>query len=121
LSDSALAARHRTLGSLEAVTVGQEISAMSFATPTTVVSGKSYVVLLVEDRGPSSLDEFDGATNFTVDMDGRPYRVQGSGRFVDGAVRYHEKDVDNNGKDIRVWRVIRHDDGAFLASHAASF
>jgi hypothetical protein len=98
-----------------------ETSAMSFATPSPVISGKSYAVLLVEDRNPSSLDEIAAADDFTVDMEGTSYRVQGSGRLVDNEARYHEKDVDNNGKDIRVWRVIQHDDGTFLASHAASF
>ena len=94
---------------------------MSFATPSAVISGKSYPVLLVGDRSPSSLDEIAAADDFTVDMEGTSYRVQGCGRLVDNEARYHEKDVDNNGKDIRVWRVIRHDDGTFLASHAASF
>lgn len=94
---------------------------MSFATPTTVISKKSYLVLLVEDRSPSSLDEFDSADDFTVDMEGTSYRVQGSGRLAENEVRFHEKDVGNSGKDVRVWRVIRHEDGTFLANHAASF
>lgn len=94
---------------------------MTFATPTTVVSGKSYLVMLVEDRSPSSLDEIAAANDFTVDMDGTSYRVRGSGQLVDDEARYHEKDVDNNGKDVRVWRVIRQGDGTFVASHAASF
>jgi hypothetical protein len=94
---------------------------MSFTTPTTVISGRSYLVLLVEDRSPSSLDEFETADDFAIDMDGASYLVQGSGRLIDNEVRYHEKDVDNNGKDIRVWRVIQHEDGTFLASHAPSF
>jgi hypothetical protein len=94
---------------------------MSFGTPTTVISGKSYLVLLVEDRSPSSLDEFDAADGFTIDMDGTSYLVQGSGRLVENEVRYHEKDVENNGKDVRVWRVIRQEDGTFFASHAASY
>jgi hypothetical protein len=94
---------------------------MSFATPSMVISGKSYLVLLVEDRSPTSLEEIAAANAFTVDMDGTPYLVQGSGQLMDNAARYHEKDVDNNGKDVRVWRVIRDEDGTFLASHAASF
>jgi hypothetical protein len=94
---------------------------MSFATPSMIISGKSYLVLLVEDRSPTSLEEIAAANAFTVDMDGTSYRVQGSGQLTDNAARYHEKDVDNNGKDVRVWRVIRHEDGTFLASHAASF
>ena len=94
---------------------------MSFATPTMVVSGKSYVVLLVADRSPSNLDEFVDADEFTVDMDGTPYVVHGSGRLLDNEVRFHEKDIANNGKDIRVWRVVHPENGDFLADHAASF
>jgi hypothetical protein len=94
---------------------------MSFTTPAMVISGKSYVVLLVSDRSPSSLDDFVDADDFTLDMEGAPYRVRGSGRRLDNEVRYHEKDAANNGKDIRVWRVVCHADGGFLADHAASF
>jgi hypothetical protein len=36
------------------------------------------------------------------------------------AVRFHEKDVENNGKDVRVWQ-IRKEQAAFLAEHAAAF
>jgi hypothetical protein len=94
---------------------------MSFGTPSTVVSGKPYLVLLVSGRTPSSLADFAGADDFTVDMEGASYRVQGRGRLVDSEVRYHEKDIANSGKDIRVWAVIRHEDGNFLAHHAAAF
>ena len=94
---------------------------MTFATPAMVVSGKSYVVLLVADRSPSTLDEFVNADEFTLDMEGTPYRVQGCGRLLDNDVRYHEKDIANNGKDIRVWRVTHREGGDFLADHAASF
>jgi hypothetical protein len=94
---------------------------MSFGTPAMVISGKPYLVLLVSGRTPLSLSDFIEADDFTVDMEGTSYRVQGSGRLVDSEVRYHEKDVDNSGKDIRVWRVVRHEDGNFLANHAAAF
>jgi hypothetical protein len=36
-----------------------------------------------------------------VDLD-PPHLVQGSGVVQGTTVRFHEKDVDNNGKDIRV-------------------
>jgi hypothetical protein len=40
---------------------------------------------------------------------------------VDGTtVRFHEKDVDNNGKDIRVW-TVRPQGSRFVAEHAAQF
>jgi hypothetical protein len=94
---------------------------MSFGTPTVIVSGKPHLVLLVSDRAPEDLSEFVDATEFTIDMEGTSYLVQGCGRLLDDEVRYHEKDIGNGGKDIRVWRVIRHADGNFLADHAAAF
>jgi hypothetical protein len=94
---------------------------MSFGTPGMVVSGKPYLVVLVSGRAPSSLADAAEADDFTIDMEGTPYRVHGSGRLVDTEVRYHEKDVANSGKDIRVWTVIRHEDGSLFAHHAAAF
>ena len=94
---------------------------MPFAAAATVISGKPYLVLLVAGSAPSSLADFIDAEDFTLDMEGASYRVRGSGRRVDNEVRYHEKDIDNNGRDIRVWRVVRHEDGNFLADHAAAF
>ena len=41
--------------------------------------------------------------------------------YPDGTtVRFHEKDVDNNGKDIRVW-TVRPQGSKFVAEHAAQF
>jgi hypothetical protein len=94
---------------------------VSFATPASVASGKPFVVLLVADHPPVDLTDFVEAADFTVDMDGAVYRVQGSGRQTGDEVRFHEKDLDNSGKDIRVWQVVRHEDGHFNAQHAASF
>jgi len=98
-----------------------ETCLMSFATPEMVISGKPLLVLLVSDRTPTSLDDFVSAEDFTVEMQGSAYQVTGCGRLVDDEVRFHEKDVENSGKDVRVWRVVRHDDGTFLANHDASF
>jgi hypothetical protein len=94
---------------------------MSFGTPRVIVSGKPYPVLLVAGQAPASLDDFASAEEFTIDMEGTAYVVQGNGRAIDEEVRFHEKDLSNSGKDIRVWRVVRHGDGEFLADHAAAF
>jgi len=92
-----------------------------FATPTSIVSGRSYLVLEVSGHAPDGADDFVGPAEFTLDMDGMAYQVQGTGCRVEDQVRYHEKDVAHGGKDIRVWQVSRHDDGAFYAEHAAAF
>jgi hypothetical protein len=94
---------------------------MSFATPSVVVSARPYLVLLVADHAPTTTADIAEADRFTLDLDGVPYLVRGCGRIVDDQVRFHEKDVANSGKDIRVWAVTRHDDGSFTAEHAAAF
>jgi hypothetical protein len=94
---------------------------MTFATPEIVASATPYPVLLVGDQAPSSLSAFAESDGFTLDRAGTPYQVHGCGRVVGDQVRFHEKDVANGGKDIRVWSVTRHDDGSFTAQHAAAF
>lgn len=92
---------------------------MSFTTPTTVPSGMSVPVLAVEGRVPESLDDFTGDVSFLIDID-PPHLVQGSGALHGSAVRFHEKDLGNGGKDIRVWE-IRVQGSRFVAAHAAQF
>lgn len=92
---------------------------MSFSTPTTVPSGMSVPVLAVEGRIPDRLEQFAGDVSFLVDLD-PPHLVQGSGSVHGSTVRFHEKDVDNSGKDIRVW-VVRPQGTRFVAEHDAQF
>lgn len=89
------------------------------STTSSVISGVAYPVSSVRDAQPCRLDDFLGDTEFTVDMAGHPYRVQGCGGRLDERVRFHEKD-HMVGRDIRVWRVTPVGDG-FLAEHVAAF
>ena len=93
---------------------------MSFTTPTTVPSGMSARVLEVDGQQPADLQDFAREVSFVVDLD-PPVVVHGTGRVDDQTVRFHEKDVDHGGKDIRVWEVRADDDGHFVAEHAAQF
>jgi len=92
---------------------------MSFSTPMTVPSGMSVPVLAVEGRTPDSLEEFVGDVSFLVDLD-PPHLVRGCGTVRGSTVRFHEKDLDNSGKDIRVW-VVRTQGSRFVAEHDAQF
>ncbi len=92
---------------------------MSFSTPTTVPSGMSVPVLAVDGRIPDSLPDFTGDVSFLVDLD-PPHLVQGCGTLQGSTVRFHEKDIGNGGKDIRVWNV-RAQGRRFVAEHAAQF
>ena len=93
---------------------------MSFTTPSPVPSGMSMPVLEVEGHTPEHLQEFAGDVSFVVDLD-PPLRVQGAGRVDGQTVRFHEKDLDHSGKDIRVWEVRDEGSGRFVAEHAAQF
>jgi hypothetical protein len=93
---------------------------MSFTTPTTVPSAMSVRVLEVDGHEPTELQEFAGEVSFVIALD-PPVLVRGTGRVDGPTVRFHEKDVDHSGKDIRVWAVRPGDDGHFVAEHAAQF
>lgn len=93
---------------------------MSFTTPTTVPSGMSVRVLEVDCHPPHKLEDFACEVSFVVALD-PPVLVHGTGRVDGQTVRFHEKDVDHSGKDIRVWEVRAEDDGHFVAEHAAQF
>ena len=93
---------------------------MTFATPEPVSSGTRYAVTAVGAGRPSSLEDFVGDVDFTIDREPAPYVIQGSGRRISGdQVRFHEKDKEH-GKDVRVWHITSRADG-FDAEHAAFF
>jgi hypothetical protein len=93
---------------------------MSFTTPNTVPSGMSVRVLEVGGHQPDELRDFAGDVSFLVGLD-PPVFVHGTGRVDGQTVRFHEKDVEHSGKDIRVWEVRGEGDGHFVAEHAAQF
>lgn len=93
---------------------------MSFTTPGAVPSGMAVRVITVDGHPPDDLRDFVGDASFVVDLDPL-LLVQGTGRVDGTTVRFHEKDVDHSGKDIRVWQVRASGNGEFLAEHAAQF
>ena len=93
---------------------------MSLSPPRSVVSGIAYLVLDVGERPPTSIDEFVGATSFTIDNKG-PYVVCGCGALQADRVRFYEKDHEGDGRDVRVWRITIADGAGFIAEHAATW
>lgn len=89
-------------------------------TSHTVVSGVPHRIRSVAGRDATLLVQFLGEGSFTVDSGGTEYQVRGCGSHLDGRVRFHEKDDDVTGRDVRVWHVTATDDG-FLAEHVAAF
>jgi len=94
---------------------------MSFSAPNPVVSGQVYRVVSVNGSAPSTLEQFIGEASFVVLSYGAgSSRVRGEGSAHGEGVRFQEKDVDNAGKDVRVWQVAEVD-GDFTATAIAAF
>lgn len=91
---------------------------MSSESSHTVVSGVPYPVTSAAG-GPSALDRLVGDAEFTVDMQGTPYVVNGCGGPCDEGVRFHEKDPVL-GRDIRVW-LVRQRGAQIEAEHLAAW
>lgn len=73
----------------------------------------------VAGHPPQSLEDFEGEASFVL-VGEVAYTVRGSGRVTGDSVRFHEKDIEHNGKDVRVWRVFREGD-RYVAEQAATF
>jgi hypothetical protein len=72
-----------------------------------VVSGVPYVVTSVNDRTPTSLEEFvehDVVAITAAHLD-QVITIRGSARHQDDSVVLHEKDSAGVGKDVRTWRI----------------
>jgi phosphoenolpyruvate synthase/pyruvate phosphate dikinase len=72
-----------------------------------VGSGVPYLVTLVHDRAPRSLDDFmSGAVvALTVVSGDQTVCIHGSSRRDGESVVVYEKDHDGVGKDVRTWEV----------------
>jgi hypothetical protein len=87
-----------------------------------IASGKPYLVTGLVAGEATTLDQFLGDAEFTLDGEGGPVVVRGHGvplEDVPGTVRFHEKDTVG-GKDVRVWHVSGAEDG-FVAESIAAF
>jgi hypothetical protein len=94
---------------------------MTYTTPEPIISGMRLPVVDINGKPPSALADLVDQAEFTIDQAGHAYQVKGFGLDVGGAVRFHEKDLTRDGKDIRVWQVTRSADGQFIAEHLGIF
>jgi hypothetical protein len=83
-----------------------------------IASGKPYLVTGMTTGAVTSLDQFLGDAEFTIDGEGGPVVVRGHGVPLDEKVRFHEKD-SVGGKDVRVWHVCLQGDVVVAESIAA--
>jgi hypothetical protein len=79
-----------------------------------IASGKPYLVT----GAATSLDQFLGDAEFTIDGEGGPVLVRGHGVPLEDKVRFHEKS-EIGGKDVRVWHVSADERGIVAESIAA--
>lgn len=94
---------------------------MSFSAPDPVISGHVYRVVSVNGSLPWTLEQFIGEASFAVLNDGAASaRICGQGSAHGEGVRVQENDVDNAGKDGRVWQIAVVD-GDFTAAAVAAF
>ncbi len=94
---------------------------MSFSAPDPVISGHVYRIVSVNGSLPWTLEQFIGEASFAVlNYGAASARIHGQGSAHGEGVRFHEKDVDNAGKDVRVWQIAEVD-GDLTATAIAAF
>jgi hypothetical protein len=93
---------------------------MTFSSADPISSGRPYPVLDVGGAAPSALAQFVGDAVFTIDRDGTPARVCGQGCEGAPGVLFWEKDIGDDGKDVRTWQISQSGD-AFVAESRPRF
>jgi hypothetical protein len=103
---------------------------MTFHSATPVASGRPYHVKACKGRVPTALADFEGETDFTLSTGTLSTGtlstgtlttvIRGIGAAQGDWVRFHEKDVAHDGKDVRVWHIIMEADGGFTATTGPS-
>jgi hypothetical protein len=87
-----------------------------FVAPDPVSSGRPYQIVRSSVGLPDQLDQLTGEVSFTIDMDGAEVVVRGQGALDGAGVRFHEKDVEHSGKDVRTWLITQAPAGWFVAT-----
>lgn len=90
---------------------------MTIAAEEPVSSGRPYTVTEVDGRPPSGLASCVGERTLTLALNAMSYRVYGSGVATSGTVRFYQKDLGPDGKDVRVWTIRDPGDNPLIAEH----
>jgi hypothetical protein len=86
-----------------------------------IISGIAYHISDVAGRSPSDIADFVVNTEMWVETDGNQHHIFGVGAYSSDGVRFYEKDLQNEGKDVRVWSISPSPDGeGFTAEHIAA-
>jgi hypothetical protein len=74
----------------------------------------------VDGRPPTGLAGCVGERVLTLAMNGLSHRMFGTGVEHSAGVRFHQKDLGPDGKDVRVWMISDPGDNSLLAEHCAA-
>lgn len=92
---------------------------MAVSATDPVVSGQPYRVVSVDGSPPSGLEQFIGEASFAIEKDGVESQIRGQGSATTAGVRFHEKDTEHAGRDVRTWQIVEADDGLSATPIAA--
>jgi hypothetical protein len=90
---------------------------MTMATDGPVISGLAYAVTEIDGRPPTGLSDCVGERTMTLVGNGLSHRVRGTGIDHLGGIRFHQKDLGPDGKDVRVWTITDPHHDVLLARH----
>ncbi len=90
---------------------------MTMAAQEPVVSGRWYTVTEADGRLPTGLADCIGERVLTLVMNGLSHRMFGTGVEHSGRVRFYQKDLGPDGKDVRLWTISDPGDNSLLAEH----
>ncbi len=90
---------------------------MKMAGDEPVSSGRAYTLTEVDGRPPAGLVSCVGERTLTLALNDLSYRVYGSGVASSGTVRFYQKDLGPDGKDVRVWTIRDPGGTPLIAEH----
>jgi hypothetical protein len=90
---------------------------MTMATDGPVISGLAYTVTEVDGHPPTGLAGCVGDRTLTLIGSGLSHRVRGTGTNHSGGIRFHQKDLGPDGRDVRVWTITDPHHDVPLAQH----
>ena len=93
---------------------------MTMAAQEPVVSGQWYTVTEVDGRPPTGLASCVGERVLILAMNGLSHRIFGTGVEHSAGVRFHQRDLGPDGKDVRVWTISDPGDNSLLAEDCAA-
>jgi hypothetical protein len=86
-----------------------------------VESGQSYTITHVDGRQPESLDDFTGDVHLTLARNDQHLHVTGAIARTADSLRFYQKDLALQDRDIRVWTITELDNSTFHAAPHAAF